>query len=59
MREKSSEGTAEAILLLLAASPLVILWLAQLGPAMPAGVAFLALIGGFILAVLSLEEGEK
>jgi hypothetical protein len=44
------------LFLLLLASPLVIYWLAQLGSAAPAGAAFLALIGGFIAAMLNLEE---
>jgi len=44
------------LFLLLLASPLALHWLAQLGPALPAGFAFLALIGGFILAMLKLEE---
>jgi hypothetical protein len=52
-------GTAEAILLLLLASPLTIYWLAQLDSAWPIGLAFLVLIGGFVLAMLSLEEKEK
>jgi hypothetical protein len=56
--KREGEGTAEALLLFLA-SPLMIYWLVQLGPALPIGAAFLALIGGFILAMLSLEEGEK
>jgi len=33
--------------------------LAQLGTAWPIGLAFLVLIGGFMLVMLSLEEREK
>jgi len=56
MKREEKGGTAETLLLLLLASPLLIYWLAQLGPAMPAGAAFLALIGGFITVMLNLEE---
>jgi hypothetical protein len=58
-RREEGGGTAEVVLLLLLASPLMIYWLAQLGSAWPIGLAFLVLIGGFVLAMLSLEEGEK
>jgi hypothetical protein len=37
----------------------MIYWLAQLDAAWPIGLAFLVLIGGFILAMLSLEEREE
>jgi hypothetical protein len=58
-RREERGGTAEAALLLLLASPLMIYWLAQLDAAWPIGLAFLVLIGGFILAMLSLEEREE
>jgi hypothetical protein len=59
LRREERGRTAEAILLLFLASPLMIYWLAQLDSAWPIGLAFLVLIGGFVLAMLSLEEREK